>query len=202
MDRKLILRFAQDDKLRLEEFMQKLLLFIFTLFFLNFNSCALPKVNENILSYKIYGTTGHELQNQMNTVGPKNRTHQFNASTQWFVTWNYGYQSTKNSCHLTSLEVNLHIFYLLPIWMNYKNSHAGLQKRWGLCFKQLRNHEAGHGENGKKAAIVIEKALLKVSPQSSCDQLKTKIDTIANQIINDYLSKDLEYDKFTQHGRV
>lgn len=172
------------------------------LIFMSSTSFATPIVNENVISYKIFGNSGEELQNQMNTFGPKNHSHQFNASTKWFVSWNYGYQAKNNFCELTSLKVNLHIFYILPIWMNYADSHPSLQNKWENCFVILRDHEIGHGNNGKKAAKTIENALLQIAPQKNCEQLKFVIDRIANRIIQEHLNKDFEYDTITDHGRV
>lgn len=180
-------------------FFCQILLFLFLMNTLLF---AYPKVSENIVAYPISGKTGLELQQQMNTLGPKSHTHQFHASTQWFITWQYGYQFKDDVCQLTSVQVNLHIIYQYPHWINYQNSNKTLQKKWDMSLQGLQAHEEGHGKNGKFAAIAIEKALQNISPKNNCSQLMVRVDETANHIINEHLHQDLLYDLLTQHGQA
>jgi predicted secreted Zn-dependent protease len=163
---------------------------------------AEPNINEKIHFYKIQGNSGQELKKQMDTLGPKTNAQQFNASTKWIVTWQYGYQEKNHICQLTSLKVDLHIHYLYPRWVNYQSSHPTLQQKWNVCLKDLNQHEKGHGKNGKNAATAVEKALLNIPPKTSCQQLMITIDNTANYIIQEYLNKDFQYDQHSQHGRV
>lgn len=161
-----------------------------------------PNVRETRLIYPIYGSTGQELQNQMNIFGPASPDQQFHASTRWYVTWNYRYKFTDNLCQLTKLNIHLHVIYEYPHWMNYAASPKTLQNKWNRCLHDLKMHENGHGENGKKAAIAVEAALQKIPAQENCDLLKITINDTANQIIEKHLQDDHEYDLKTKHGRV
>lgn len=163
---------------------------------------AAPHVRETRIHYPIYGSSGQELQNQMNTFGPASLGKQFNASTRWYVTWNYGYKLTNQSCQLTKLNIHLHVIYEYPLWVNYATSHKTLQNKWNRCLHDLETHENGHGENGKKAAMAIEDALRKIPAQANCDALQMTVNDTASQIIEKHLQDDYEYDLRTEHGRV
>ncbi len=159
---------------------------------------AEPTITETRIFYPIKGHSGEELYEQMNIHGPGK---QFHASTRWYVTWHYGYQQNKQSCQLTQLNVDLHIVYEYPYWLNYQTSNKNLQKKWEQSFHHLEIHEKGHGKNGVKAAKAIENALLHLPVHSECHSLKTTINHTANDLIEKHLQEDFEYDFKTQHGQ-
>ncbi len=39
-----------------------------------------------------------------------------------------------------------------------------------------------------------------ISPKRTCDEMQTAVEELAQQVIRDYVAKDIDYDKETEHG--
>ncbi len=175
---------------------------IFLLFF--FCSTALyaePMVHEQYANYKITGHTADALRAQMSMFGPSDiASEHFDASTKWYIQWQYHYQPVTNGCYLTKVDVKVDITYHFPEWSDYALADDGLKHHWDTYMEHLKTHERGHAENGVAAAVAIERALTALPAMQSCEDLASTADNIAYKVIAEHNTKDINYENETNHG--
>lgn len=175
----------------------------YILLFLFCNSViyAAPHINEQYANYKIIGDTANALRQQMSMLGPTDiASEHFDASTKWYVQWQYHYQPVTNGCYLTKVDVKVDITYHFPEWSNYMLANDGLKHHWDTYIEHLKTHERGHAENGVAAANEIETALTQLPTMQTCEDLANTADNIAYKLIAEHNTKDINYEYETNHG--
>ncbi len=179
-------------------------IFVAGLLLLTSLATASPTITEHTTYYKISGDTPAELRTQMNTLGPSDHATRVDAKTSWYITWHYNWHydtPSHNPCYVTNVQVRGNITYLLPEWINQDQGNSALQTNWNNYLRNLTNHEQGHANNGKQAAIEIEKALLNVPPQDNCMVLENRLNAAAKKVIEEHNAWDVQYDADTSHGK-
>lgn len=174
------------------------------LLLLTASAVAAPVINEHETFYRISGSTVDDLRMQMNTLSPLDHGQRVDATTSWYVNWRYNWHydhPSQNPCYVTSVQVTADITYLYPEWINEDDGDDMLQAKWNNYLNQLAAHEQGHANNGRQAAIEIEKSLLNVQPQTSCSALQGMLETTAKNIITQHNAWDVKYDRDTDHGK-
>jgi predicted secreted Zn-dependent protease len=175
--------------------------FILLLFFCSAVIYAAPVINEQYSNYKITGDTADGLRHQMSTLGPSDiAAEHFDASTRWYIQWQYSYQPDANGCYLTKVNVKVDIIYHFPEWADYVSANDGLRSHWDTYMRNLKTHERGHAENGREAATAIEHALMELPAMQRCEDLTNTADNIAYQTIARHNTKDINYENETNHG--
>lgn len=174
---------------------------ILILFFCSSVIYAAPVVNEQYINYKITGDSANALRQQMSTLGPSDiASEHFDASTKWYIQWQYNYQPIADGCQLTKVDVRVDIAYRFPEWSGYTLANDGLKHHWDTYMQHLKTHERGHAENGIKAATEIEYALTQLPAMQSCGELASTADNIAYKLIAEHNTKDINYEYETNHG--
>ena len=162
-----------------------------------------PIISINKNNYTIQGSTVAELRQQMNQLGPidKSTGKHFDAYTHWYVSTNYRYQPVGNQCKIYTATVKIDVTFTMPRWNAPAKSSSDLKKRWNRYINLLQTHENGHKNHGIGAGNAVLKSLNSIVAQS-CGQ----INGIANQrtqtILKQYSQQDIQYDLRTQHGRT
>lgn len=176
--------------------------YIFLLLF--FASAALyasPIVNEQYANYKVTGDSASALRQQMSMFGPTDiGSEHFDASTKWYIKWQYHYQPTAEGCYFTKVNVKVDITYRFPEWSDYVLANDGLKHHWDTYIQNLKTHERGHAENGVAAAAEIAYALTQLPAMQSCEDLTNTADNIAYKLIAEHNTKDINYEYETNHG--
>ena len=163
---------------------------------------ANPSINERETTYPIYGSTVQELRQQMDQHGPRDQMTQYNASTTWYVKWNYKLDETSTSCRMAKTDIQVDILYYFPEWKNYPAAQPVLRNKWDLTMQQLRAHEREHGNNGKRAGVAIKNTLSQLPAMSNCQLLQSQVNKSTSRIIQHYHHADIELDARTAHGVV
>ncbi len=176
-------------------------IYILLLFLFSAAIHAQPVIHEQYANYKITGNSAGELRRQMSMLGPTDMTSEhFDASTKWFVKWQYRYLMDGNQCYFTNVNVNVDVTYHFPEWVDFVLGSYHLQKHWNIYMQHLLTHERGHAEHGIEAAAEIDKALTDLPAMQSCEELENTADHIAYQIIAKYNTEDMIYEDDTDHG--
>jgi predicted secreted Zn-dependent protease len=178
---------------------------ISTLLLLLFGSIsyATPIITEKTTHYKINGNSAQELRNQMSMLGPTDiATERYDASTHWYIKWQYHFEPVGSQCHLTKIDVNVDVLYRFPEWPEDVSTNVSLRNHWNTYLQHLKIHEKGHAENGIEAARTIERALIDLPAMQSCDALVNTADNIAHKIIALHNTKDIHYEDETNHGET
>ena len=69
-------------------------------------------------------------------------------------------------------------------------------------YAALFKHEQNHRDSGLYAARDIEKALLNLGSFPNCQKLESAANQKGHQILQQYVQRDIDYDKRTDHGRL
>ncbi|OLP17694.1 hypothetical protein BST81_15355 [Leptolyngbya sp. 'hensonii'] len=152
--------------------------------------------------YTITGSTAQELREQMNAVGPtdSNANRRFDARTDWYVRWNYRYESRGGNCQITTAQVKTEVTILMPQWHPSSEVSQALVQRWQRYITALKAHEDGHKDHGLNAGREILSKLQGFSAYPTCPELESAANQAARSIIQRYNQKDITYDQTTGHG--
>jgi predicted secreted Zn-dependent protease len=149
--------------------------------------------------YEVSGKTLPEIKDNMKTSRPKD----YDAWTDWYVNWNYEFYMAKDRCTLRSFDVSLAIRYTYPFLIDADKKSKKIKERWEEYIENLQTHETGHTAIALDAAYaMLSKIQVDTMQDENREKLKAKIDKICNEIIEQHLKKEIEYDKKTDHGRT
>ncbi|WP_228014847.1 DUF922 domain-containing Zn-dependent protease [Synechocystis salina] len=163
---------------------------------------AEPIVKIEYKYYSIYPNTKWDLNNELNRRSPIIfQCKRYRGYTQWFVRWQYQWRSTAQQCQITNVTTNLDVTYTLPRIPPKHGADPEARQVFNRYLVALFKHEENHKNSGLYAARSIEKALLNLGPFPNCQNLQSKAESTAQQIIQRYRQRDLDYDRQTDHGR-
>ena len=112
---------------------------------------------------------------------------------QWYVNWDYTYESTNQDCRVATVSMELSTEVTLPRWAAPSDAPPLLVEQWSTYMDALIEHEDGHVEFGREAEAAIRNAIFEIPAAPSCSQLEDQIDLRATQTLERYLQ--LERDK-------
>ncbi len=149
--------------------------------------------------YTVEGDSASELLQSMK----KRRPFNHNAYTDWHINWNYSFLIKPGKCQLTSFDVNVQVRQTLPRWEKNKKANKEFHDEWSRYINALMTHEKGHSQLGLEAATEMRTVILsqKWSDKNRA-ALRKKIDAQCETILKKYKTKEIEYDKTTDHGRT
>jgi predicted secreted Zn-dependent protease len=163
---------------------------------------AEPIVKIEYKYYSIYPKTKWDLNNELNQRSPIIfQGKRYRGYTQWLVRWQYQWWSTAQQCQITKVTTNLDVTYTLPRIPPNHGSDPEARRVFNRYLAALFKHEENHKNSGLYGARAIEKALLNLGPFPNCQSLQSKAESTAQQIIQRYRQRDLDYDRQTDHGR-
>jgi predicted secreted Zn-dependent protease len=178
------------------------LLTIFFLF-LAIEVGAEPVVNIQYKYYSIYPKTKWDLNKELNERSPINfQGKRYRGYTKWFVQWQYKWWKTDKDCKITTVKTILDVTYTLPKIPPNHPTNAEARQVFLRYFTALFKHEENHKNSGLYAARAIEKSLLGLGIFPNCPSLEAAAESKAQQIIQQYRQRDINYDKQTDNGRA
>ncbi|WP_223342962.1 MULTISPECIES: DUF922 domain-containing Zn-dependent protease [unclassified Synechocystis] len=163
---------------------------------------AEPIIKVEYKYYSIYPNTKWDLNDELNRRSPIIfQGKRYRGYTQWFVRWQYQWWFTAQQCQITTVTTNLDVTYTLPRIPPNHGADPEARRVFNRYLVALFKHEENHKNSGLYAARAIEKALLNLGPFPHCKGLQTKAESTAQQIVQRYRQRDLDYDRQTDHGR-
>ncbi|MBE9195411.1 DUF922 domain-containing protein [Synechocystis sp. LEGE 06083] len=163
---------------------------------------AEPIVEIEYKYYSIYPKTKWDLNDELNRRSPIIfQGKRYRGYTQWLVRWQYQWWSTAQQCQIITVTTNLDVTYTLPRIPTNHPTDPEARLVFNRYLAALFKHEENHKNSGLYAARSIENALLNLGPFPNCQSLETKAESTAQQIIQRYRQRDLDYDRQTDHGR-
>lgn len=137
----------------------------------------------------------------INRASPVNRGGRiFHAYTTWHVRWNFQWNTDRNGlCKINDSKVKISGTVLLPKLIGGTGSQRTQFEKY---IRNLRMHELGHFEIGKKAATAIDSFLLSLPSRSSCSLLESEANEGAYRLLEKYSKIEEQYDVQTNHGKT
>jgi predicted secreted Zn-dependent protease len=161
-----------------------------------------PKITIATHYYAVKGDTADQIRRHLNQVGPfvHSSNRRFDGYTHWQIRWQYWYTKTNNACRVRKAIVNTDVTMTLPKWQAARQPSPGLTDHWNAYVAALKQHEAGHQQNGISASGEILSALQTFPPYPTCNELSQAANATGNHLVQKYAKQDVEYDRATQHG--
>lgn len=156
--------------------------------------------NVNNIFYQIYGFTQTDLREQMVECGPKSEGLNYDGVTYYYYNWVYNYAGPNNNCNIEDLAVGVNVNIYLPKWNTPEEYQNGLQEKWNDFSAALSTHENDHRDIAYEGGQAIVNALSNLPNASSCDEISTAANNRADEIIDQFSTKQENFDSETNHG--
>lgn len=164
--------------------------------------CAAATASEKleIRHYPVSGKDLPALRDSLREHGPAGKDGQsFHALTEWNVEWSFSYSWERNTCRIKNIDTRIKASMILPQWQDKAVASEQDQRQWERYSEALRQHEDGHYLMATSVASDIREQLARLSAPA-CDTLEAEFNARAQSMVNDYLLKELAYDRETDHG--
>jgi len=154
-------------------------------------------------TYEVKGGTAAELYEQMETLGPIDRTgsERHWARTKWHISWQFEYEYKVRKCEMTQVWTELKLEFILPFWTEKTGASAALRSSWGDALLALQAHEQGHADLAVETARRLEESLRRMEPSISCERLRADANRLGRSYLEKLRDQDVAYDRDTDHGR-
>jgi len=148
---------------------------------------------EEILEpYAVTGSTANEIRQSIN----QNRGRDYDAYTDWFISWQY----TTSLCDGSGLRVTVDVTYSVPEWNPPVGADPALVESWESYIDALFCHEFGHALHGLEAANDVYDELSSIDTGGDCAAQQELADAAFQSIIDEYAALEVAYDDETNHG--
>ena len=174
--------------------------FFFILFLF---SPVAAEVTESIsyTTYPVKHQEGKSLLKSLNESSPiRYKGNIFHAYTSWNVYPRYRWhEKVDGSCRLTQNVTTLTAEITLP---QLKILRGSADTEFSRYVENLRLHEHGHRDIGRKAARRIDEAVLQLPTMQSCPILENRVEELRRRILEEAMQEERTYDQATQYGRT
>jgi len=166
---------------------------------------AMPAITvaPQIETYDIAGATADELRQQMNTLGPVDKTEKkhFHALTTWRVSWHFRWErGAAYGCRITGVDTGLRAKIVMPHLLPSVVLPVDVRTSWNAYLEKLMLHEKGHVAIGEAARADAERSIRTLPAAATCEELERAANEAGNAAIRKANGDDIAYDRDTHHG--
>jgi predicted secreted Zn-dependent protease len=169
-------------------------------FLLQFTASAQNTLTWRTNFYSVTGETLREVRQSMQRARPWQDNTDLVGLTQWRIDWRFNVVPTANGCRCASFTTTTSITNTLPRWVPPTNAPTELRTGWTRFITSLAQHEDGHSRMSLAAVAELHKKINEAGEAPDCEQMKQKLNGIAQRVIDDFRARDREYDRRTGHG--
>ncbi|MCC6077290.1 DUF922 domain-containing protein [Pseudomonas sp. GCM10022188] len=123
----------------------------------------------------------------------------YHANTTWTVNWSYNWIEENGYCRLSNVVTNLHAVIKLP---RLEGGDSGIREQFDQYLEALHQHELGHYEISRKAALDVDRELRALPVMANCQRLNDTANRVAHRVVARYTEEERTYDLVTVHGRL
>jgi predicted secreted Zn-dependent protease len=164
---------------------------------------ALAKESFRIEYFDLQGSTARELRADLSRLGPVGETGvRGDGYTEYQIAWRFSMALNDGVCSAQEVAVDLAVTMQLPRWHPPASTSSELRDTWRRFSVDLRKHEDGHHKIARSAAKAVKRRLKADIKAPSCEALKTRMNTVATDVLREYREKQHEYDLETDYGRA
>ena len=164
---------------------------------------AEPTIATKYNFYSIYPQKKQDLEAEMTKRSPIiYQGKKFKGYTKWYVEWRIRWYEKQDNCQITQVKTSLTVTYTLPQIPKEYETARETRIIFNNFYAALFKHEQNHRDSGLFAARDIEKALFNLGSFPNCQQLELAANQKGHQILQQYVQRDIDYDKRTDHGRL
>src|SRR4051812_27338545 len=148
---------------------------------------AEPLVRLHTSYYYIDGPSATVLSAQLDKHGPvgaDGKRHP--ARTRWDIKWKLQSVQHGTTCTIDGVAIIIGIAHTFPRWRGEAKGSTSLKARWAKFIESLQRHEEVHKRHGVQAGTDIEAKLRALEPASNCEDLESRADHAAQEVISKY----------------
>jgi len=156
---------------------------------------AEPRIEytEDIITYRIVGSSADELRGQMNALGPMG----FDGYTDPYFLWSY---DGAGDCSTLTWHVSVEVGYDMPEWIPPGDASPALLTQWERFLDRLWCHEWGHAAIASEGAVRLLDELERIPLNSGCAAVQAAGEGVFGRVLADLDEAAFDYDAATMHG--
>jgi predicted secreted Zn-dependent protease len=143
--------------------------------------------------YEVSGRTGKELDRSIARNAPM-RGHAFAATQLTIIPVSVMTGEDENGCRVTSAKFKVDAKITMPRWTNRKGASKNLQDGFDMFADYARLHEEIHVKIGEAAAREMERSVMALQPQKTCELLEAKAKRVIEDVQREHHKAQLAFD--------
>jgi predicted secreted Zn-dependent protease len=149
------------------------------------NAAAEVIAQKSFSYFDISGNTADELDQALNARGPTamGASSRHPGATRIRFGGQATYVESGGRCHIGGAKVTVDTQIILPRWRERRHAQAQLSAVWDRLSADIRRHEERHAAIAKLHAAMMEKAILALRPEATCDLLQEKVSVESERAI-------------------
>lgn len=156
-----------------------------------------PAVSKSYSYFKIGGKTAEDLDRELEKRGPLTQTtgHRNPGATEIKFGGEVTYVEKEGRCSVGSAKVTLRTHLILPRWSNRRRADKNLGMIWDALSADIKRHEERHAEIARTHARTLERELLGLPSNKSCDVLEKRVAEITRRNLEAHDRDQLRFDQ-------
>lgn len=147
--------------------------------------------------YDIQGTTASKLDREIRKKGPL-KGHALASAAIKFQPTSIQERETSAGCDIRSAKIKVIANITLPRWRNRAGANAKLKRAFDGLARYAKAHEKMHVKIANSYARRMEKALVAIKPQKTCNALQKRADRVIKAELKKHHKAQLAFDAAEQ----
>jgi predicted secreted Zn-dependent protease len=149
------------------------------------SAAGAASISKSYSYFSIGGSTLDEIETELNRRGPsvKSSGDRHPGVTQMEFKTRIGYGEQNGHCRVVQADVILKAKVILPKWRRPKRANRDVRLIWDTLASDIKRHEESHVVIAKNYARELERALLAIDRQPTCEQTTEKIRAVTAKVL-------------------
>ncbi|EPE98146.1 DUF922 domain-containing Zn-dependent protease [Rhizobium grahamii] len=147
--------------------------------------------------FTIKGKTADQLDQQLSSNGPtaSGSSARHPGATKIRFGGDATYVQAGGRCRVGSAKVTVHTQIILPRWTNRRGASKQLSMIWDALSSDIRRHEERHAEIARNQARIMERQILALPPQSTCERMQELVTDVSTRGIDEHDRLQARFDR-------
>jgi predicted secreted Zn-dependent protease len=170
---------------------------VFLLCVVPVTALAEPVITKSYSYFRIGGRTADDLDQELEKHGPvtRNTGHRHPGATEIKFGGDVTYVERGGRCSVGGARVTLRTHIILPKWSNRGRASKDLAFIWDTLSTDIKRHEERHAEIARNHARLLERQLLDLASNKSCDALEKQVADTTRQVLESHDREQFRFDQ-------
>ena len=170
---------------------------VFLLCVIPATASAEPVITKTYSYFRIGGRTADDLDRELDRRGPLTHStgHRHPGATEIKFGGDVTYVEKGGQCSVGGTRVTLRTHVILPRWSNRRRADADLGFIWDTLSADIKRHEERHAEIARNRARQLERSLLALRPQKTCDALEAQVANTTKALLESHDEEQAQFDR-------
>ena len=153
------------------------------------------QITTRFTCYDIGGSTGAQVQAQINRKGPKVGGSRRVAATRWRIRWTFSTQPEDERCSVAAVNVALRVDFIFPRWSEPAAASIAFRQQWFSLLGDVRTHEYHHKKIAVQTADGVDKALNRLGSYSACNEAERVANSTGRDVVKEGRERQDAFDR-------